>query len=227
MSTVRETVEVEVPLHTAYNQWTQFERVPAVHGRRGPGDLQRGRHVICRWIAAIGGKHRGVATAEIAEQLPRRAGRLAHHLGRSVASSNAGLVHVPAPGRRDTEVNLADGLRARPAWRRRPSDMTGTLDRRIEGRSAPVQGASSSTGARRVAAGAAGSAPADRLRSGPRASADYPGRPAPSRAPRSRVRRPRDRPLPGRRTGARWSYGYPGAQRSSGPSSGHSACWRR
>src|SRR6478735_2972137 len=28
MSMVQETVEVDVPLHTAYNQWTQFEDFP-------------------------------------------------------------------------------------------------------------------------------------------------------------------------------------------------------
>ncbi|MFJ5228733.1 SRPBCC family protein [Kitasatospora sp. NPDC088391] len=28
MSTVQETIEVDVPLHTAYNQWTQFEDFP-------------------------------------------------------------------------------------------------------------------------------------------------------------------------------------------------------
>ncbi|MGW7210722.1 SRPBCC family protein, partial [Streptomyces sp. NPDC054837] len=28
MSTVKEAVDVEVPLHTAYNQWTQFEEFP-------------------------------------------------------------------------------------------------------------------------------------------------------------------------------------------------------
>lgn len=32
MSEVIETVDVAVPLHTAYNQWTQFEEFPRFEG---------------------------------------------------------------------------------------------------------------------------------------------------------------------------------------------------
>jgi hypothetical protein len=30
-ATIEQTIEVQVPIETAYNQWTQFE-VPALHG---------------------------------------------------------------------------------------------------------------------------------------------------------------------------------------------------
>ena len=32
MSTVKESVDVAVPVHTAYNQWTQFESFPEFMG---------------------------------------------------------------------------------------------------------------------------------------------------------------------------------------------------
>ena len=34
MSTIMESIDVDVPVRTAYDQWTQFETLPAVHGGR-------------------------------------------------------------------------------------------------------------------------------------------------------------------------------------------------
>jgi hypothetical protein len=31
-ATIEQTIEVQVPIETAYNQWTQFEEFPKFHG---------------------------------------------------------------------------------------------------------------------------------------------------------------------------------------------------
>ena len=40
MSIIEKAIEVNVPVHTAYNQWTQFEKLSSVHGRCGAGSAE-------------------------------------------------------------------------------------------------------------------------------------------------------------------------------------------
>ena len=67
MSTIEKSIEVNVPVHTAYNQWTQFEDFPCfMEGvervtQIGDKDLQ--------WRVNIGGRQKEFET-EITEQLP-------------------------------------------------------------------------------------------------------------------------------------------------------------
>ena len=67
MSTIEESVVVDVPLTTVYNQWTQFESFPqfmeGVESVRQLDDRQ------LHWAAEIGGKRREW-DAEITEQRP-------------------------------------------------------------------------------------------------------------------------------------------------------------
>lgn len=67
MTTVEETVEVAVPVRTAYDQWTQFKGFPrfmsVVHG------VEHVRPNITHWVLGYGPvRHR--FTAEIVEQHP-------------------------------------------------------------------------------------------------------------------------------------------------------------
>jgi len=67
MSTVTETVDVHVPVHTAYNQWTQFESFPQfMSGVEAVTQLDD-RHT--HWVTKIGGVRREF-DAEITEQHP-------------------------------------------------------------------------------------------------------------------------------------------------------------
>lgn len=67
METIQKSIDVNVPLHTAYNQWTQFETFPEfMEGIQEVRQLDD-RHV--HWIADIGGKHKEW-DAEIVEQIP-------------------------------------------------------------------------------------------------------------------------------------------------------------
>src|SRR4029453_17877214 len=67
MAEVKEAIEVNVPVSTAYNQWTQFEEFPRfmenVESVKKIDDTQ------LRWVAEIGGNQEEW-TAEITRQDP-------------------------------------------------------------------------------------------------------------------------------------------------------------
>jgi uncharacterized membrane protein len=67
MATIEKSIDVEVPVRTAYNQWTQFEEFPAfMEGVTAVTQLDDRR---LRWQANVGGKSQEW-TAEITEQHP-------------------------------------------------------------------------------------------------------------------------------------------------------------
>jgi uncharacterized membrane protein len=67
MSDVVETVEVAVPVRTAYNQWTQFEEFPRF--MEGVEQITQVSDTLTRWKINIGGVEREF-DAEITEQHP-------------------------------------------------------------------------------------------------------------------------------------------------------------
>jgi len=67
MSTVERSIEVEVPVRTAYNQWTQFEEFPQF--MEGVESVRQSDDRHLHWIADIGGVRREW-DAEITEQHP-------------------------------------------------------------------------------------------------------------------------------------------------------------
>ena len=67
MSTIEESIEVEVPVRTAYNQWTQFEEFPRfMEGVERVDQLDDQR---LHWVAEVGGRKREW-DAKISEQTP-------------------------------------------------------------------------------------------------------------------------------------------------------------
>jgi uncharacterized membrane protein len=85
MSRVEQSIELNVPVRTAYNQWTQFEEFPQF--MEGVESVTQLDDTHLRWIAEIGGKTHEWK-AEITEQHPDE--RVAW---RSVdGKSNAGVV---------------------------------------------------------------------------------------------------------------------------------------
>ncbi|GAA0727056.1 SRPBCC family protein [Dactylosporangium roseum] len=100
MSTVTESVDVHVPVHTAYEQWTQFESFPqfmsGVESIRQVDD----RHT--HWVTRIGGVRREF-DAEITERRPDQ--RIAW---KSVGGDtrHAGAVNFQPLGERDTRVTV-------------------------------------------------------------------------------------------------------------------------
>ena len=67
MPTVEKSIEVEVPVRTAYNQWTQFEEFPSFMESVESVTQLDDTHV--RWVVQIAGK-RHEWEAEITEQDP-------------------------------------------------------------------------------------------------------------------------------------------------------------
>jgi uncharacterized membrane protein len=85
MSRIEQSIDVDVPVETAYNQWTQFEEFPRfMNGVKRVEQLDDRR---LRWHATVGGVDKSWE-AEITEQIPDE--RVAW---RSVAGAgNAGVV---------------------------------------------------------------------------------------------------------------------------------------
>ncbi|WP_427912573.1 SRPBCC family protein [Ramlibacter sp. MMS24-I3-19] len=98
-SNVHEAIELEVPVSTAYNQWTQFEQFP-----KFMATVQEVRQVDdthLHWRAVVGGKTKEW-DAEITEQIPDK--RIAWRSTNGVA--NGGVVTFHKIGENRTRVML-------------------------------------------------------------------------------------------------------------------------
>ena len=67
MPTIEQSIDVNVPLSTAYNQWTQFEEFPVF--MEGVEQVRQIDDTHLHWVADIGGQ-RHEWDAEITEQRP-------------------------------------------------------------------------------------------------------------------------------------------------------------
>ena len=67
MASVIETIDVDVPVRTAYNQWTQFESFPNFMG--GVESVTQVGDTLTHWVTKINGKEEEF-DAEITEQHP-------------------------------------------------------------------------------------------------------------------------------------------------------------
>jgi uncharacterized membrane protein len=67
MASIEKSIDVEVPVSTAYNQWTQFEEFPEF--MQGVESIQQLDDTHLHWKTSIGGVEREF-DAEVTEQLP-------------------------------------------------------------------------------------------------------------------------------------------------------------
>ncbi|WP_326573581.1 SRPBCC family protein [Streptomyces sp. NBC_00481] len=67
MTQIEESIEVQVPVRTAYNQWTQFETFPAFMS--GVERIEQRSDTLTHWVTKVDGVHREF-DAEITEQIP-------------------------------------------------------------------------------------------------------------------------------------------------------------
>ena len=67
MSTIEESIEVQVPLATAYNQWTQFAEFPKF--MEGIEEVRQIDATHLHWVAKFGGRQHEW-DAEVTEQKP-------------------------------------------------------------------------------------------------------------------------------------------------------------
>jgi uncharacterized membrane protein len=99
MSTYEESIEVQVPVRTAYNQWTQFEEFPRF--MEGVEQVRQLTDTELQWIAEIAGQRREWK-AEITEQKPDERVAWTSREG----ARNAGVVTFHRLGDNETRVML-------------------------------------------------------------------------------------------------------------------------
>jgi hypothetical protein len=98
-TTVERTVTVEVPVRTAYNQWTQFEEFPQFMG--GVQQVRQVDDTTLQWVAEVAGVRREWEAA-VLEQVPDQKIAWAATQG----ATNAGAVHFAPSGPDHTVVTL-------------------------------------------------------------------------------------------------------------------------
>jgi uncharacterized membrane protein len=67
MSTIEQSIDVEVPVRTAYNQWTQFEEFPQF--MEGVEDVRQLDDTSLRWRTNVAGREKEF-DAKVTEQVP-------------------------------------------------------------------------------------------------------------------------------------------------------------
>ena len=97
---VEKSITVEVPVSTAYNQWTQFEEFPRFMG--GVSEVRQLDDQKLHWVAQIGGVKREWQ-AQILEQIPDEKVAWAATEG----ATNAGAVYFTPSGSGSTLVRLS------------------------------------------------------------------------------------------------------------------------
>jgi uncharacterized membrane protein len=99
MPEIKKAITVNVPVSTAYNQWTQFEEFP--HFMDGVIEVKQLDDTTLHWVAQIGGQ-RKEWEARITEQVPDE--RIAWRS--ESGASNGGVVSFEPLGPNSTLVSL-------------------------------------------------------------------------------------------------------------------------
>ena len=103
MPTYEHSIDVNVPVRVAYNQWTQFEDFPQF--MEGVEEIKQINDTKLHWRAEIANVTEEW-DAEITEQIPGRAHRVDQHDRRD----QRGCRHVPSPGRQHNPRHVADRI---------------------------------------------------------------------------------------------------------------------
>ena len=99
MPTIEKTIEVDVPVTTAYTQWTQFEEFPSF--MNGVDEVRQLDATHLHWVASIGGNEEEW-DAEITEQVPDQ--RIAWKA--TGGKENAGVVTFQPVDDQHTKITL-------------------------------------------------------------------------------------------------------------------------
>ena len=125
MSVIEKSIEVEVPVRTAYDQWTQFESFPKFMG--GVEHVRQVDYRRLHWKAEIGGVVREW-DAEIVDQLPDDRVTWRSTSG----TTHQGTVSFAEEGAGRTRVTLRLEYQPEGAAEK-AGDVLNIVDRRIEG----------------------------------------------------------------------------------------------
>jgi uncharacterized membrane protein len=125
MSLIEKSIEINVPVRTAYNQWTQFEEFPRfMEGVKHVKQLDE-KHL--HWKAEIGGKEKEW-DAEITEQIPDT--RIAWRS--RDGAQNAGVVTFHRLSDSTSKVMLQMEYDPEGVWEN-VGDVTGVVSQRVVG----------------------------------------------------------------------------------------------
>ncbi|MEX0750903.1 MAG: SRPBCC family protein [Dehalococcoidia bacterium] len=125
MATIEKSIEVQVPVRTAYNQWTQFEEFPRF--MEGVKEVRQVDDTHLHWVADVGGKTEEW-DARITEQSPDQRVAWTAESG----STNAGVVTFHKLDPETTRVMLQ--MEYDPAGVvETVGDKLGFVSRRVEG----------------------------------------------------------------------------------------------
>jgi uncharacterized membrane protein len=125
MSTIEKSIELNVPVQTAYNQWTQFEEFPKF--MEGVKQVKQIDDKRLQWKATIAGKDEEW-TAEITEQIPDQ--RIAWTS--KGGAINAGVVTFYPVSDATSKLMLQMGYVPNGAVEK-TGDAMGLVTRRVEG----------------------------------------------------------------------------------------------
>lgn len=125
MESIEKTIEVDAPVSTVYNQWTQFEDFPQF--MEGIEEVQQLDNRRLHWVAEIGGK-RKEWEAEIFEQIPDE--RIAWRS--TTGARNSGMVNFKPVGDNRTQISLKLNY-APEGVMENVGDKLGVVGRRVEG----------------------------------------------------------------------------------------------
>jgi uncharacterized membrane protein len=125
MEQIEKSIEVNVPVRTAYNQWTQFEQFPQF--MEGVEEVRQLDDKRLQWRASIAGKTEGWK-AEIVEQTPDKVVAWRSTSG----AENGGRVSFSPAGENGTRITLR--LDYDPEGMvETTGDKLGFVSRRVEG----------------------------------------------------------------------------------------------
>ena len=125
MATIEKSLDVDAPLRTVYNQWTQFEEFQKF--MEGVTEVRQLDDKRLHWRAEIAGQEREW-DAEIHEQVPDQ--RIAW---RSLSGKdNAGIVTFQFLGANKTRINLRIDYDPK-GFLENAGDVTGLVSQRVEG----------------------------------------------------------------------------------------------
>ncbi len=125
MARVEKSIVVDVPLSTAYNQWTQFEEFP--NFMEGVHEVTQLDDQRLHWRAEVGGREKEW-TAEIREQVPDERITWSAVDG----PQNAGIVRFEPAGPEGTVVHLEMSY-SPEGFLESAGDHLGFMSRRVEG----------------------------------------------------------------------------------------------
>ena len=127
MPKIEDTIDVQVPVEQAYNQWTQFEDFPKFMD--GIQSVQQLDETHVHWVAEIGGESREWTT-EITEQQPDE--KVAWKTIEGEVK-NDGVVTFEPMGNAQTRVNVQMDVEGDSTAENVAGDLLGVVKRQVRG----------------------------------------------------------------------------------------------